>query len=335
MSARVLVRENCSPGNACILQEGKEKGREKGAKEREGQKCAILRQYFPTKERVVLSSVVIGTSSWLFDGWRGVFYPDKLPKSDYLPFYATAFQTVEVNTSFYALPPPSTLINWVESVPAGFTFALKFPRAISHDKKLTNVTEETLAFLDALRALGPAAGPAFLQLPPTFTRKSYGKPLALYLDWLALQGPDLRLAVEVRAADLMTPAFAAYLAERGLALALVDRQGAPDLFDVWLELAGTAQAPPFAFIRWIGDDRNGPQGDREIQAPRDEALARWAQRIGVLADRGLDVFGYVHNPYEGHSPATVRRLQVRLAEYLPLPPWPPEGYAGAGQMSLL
>jgi uncharacterized protein YecE (DUF72 family) len=282
-----------------------------------------------------LSSFAIGTSSWLFDAWRGVFYPDKLPKSEYLPFYATQFPTVEVNTSFYALPSPATLVNWVESVPPGFTFALKFPRSISHDKKLANATEETLAFLDALAALGPAAAPAFLQLPPQLTRKSYGKPLALYLDWLATRAGDLRLAVEVRAADLMTPAFAAYVAERGFALVLVDRKGAPDLYDVWLELVAAEKAPPFAFIRWIGDDRNGPQGDREIQVPRDAELAQWAERIAALVGRGIDVFGYVHNPYEGHSPATVRRLQASLAEYLPLPPWPAEGTEGTGQLSLL
>jgi uncharacterized protein YecE (DUF72 family) len=281
-----------------------------------------------------LASVLLGTSSWLFDGWRGVFYPEKLPKTDYLPFYATQFPTVEVNTSFYALPTPSTLINWVESVPAGFTFALKFPRAISHDKKLSNASEETLALLDALRSLGPAAAPAFLQLPPNLTRKNYGKPLALYLDWLATQAQDLRIAVEVRAADLMTPAFAAYLAERGLALALIERQGSPDLYPLWLELVAGGKAPPFAFIRWIGNDRTGPEGDREIQTPRDAELETWAQRLAELAAHGLDVHGYVHNPYEGHSPATVRRLQALLAQHLPLAPWPPDG-EGTGQLPLL
>jgi uncharacterized protein YecE (DUF72 family) len=284
-----------------------------------------------------MAAVYVGTSSWLFDGWRGVFYPDKLPKNDYLPFYATQFPTVEVNTSFYALPSPSTLINWVESVPPGFTFALKFPRAISHDKKLLNVSDETLATLDALRALGPAAGPAFLQLPPNFTRKSNGKILATYLDWLSTQAADLRLAVEVRAADLMTPAFATYLAERNFALVLVARKGSPDLYDTWWELVEAGKAPPFAFVRWIGDDRNGPEGDREIQTPRDEELSLWAGRLAELHGRGIDVYGYVHNPYEGHSPGTVRRLNTLLGEKMTLDAWPPEGADGedGGQLALL
>jgi uncharacterized protein YecE (DUF72 family) len=282
-----------------------------------------------------LATISIGTSSWLFDGWRGVFYPERLPKADYLAYYATQFPTVEVNTSFYAIPAPGTLINWVETVPAGFTFALKFPRAISHDKRLVNASEESLAFLDALRALGPAAAPAFLQLPPQFTRKSGGKQIAAYLDWLAVQAPDLHIAVEVRAADLMTPAFAAYVAERGLALVLAARQGAPDLYGAWLELVQAGKSPPFAFIRWIGDDRNGPEGDREIQQPRDGELETWAGRLADLAGHGLDVYGYVHNPYEGHSPATVRRLQTSLAaRNTPLADWPPGG-TDPGQMPLL
>jgi len=276
--------------------------------------------------------VHIGTSSWLFDAWRGVFYPDGVPKNQYLPYYASQFDTVEVNTSFYAIPSPSTLINWVESVPAGFTYVLKFPRAITHDRRLVECTDLTRTFLDALRALGPAAGPAFLQFPPDFTRRVNGRALADYLDWLAPEAPDLRLAVEVRAADLMTASFARFLAERNFALVLVDRVATADLYATWLECVDAGLGPDFAIIRWIGDDRNGPQGDRELQVLRDEDLARWADRIVELTGRGRTVYGYMHNPYEGHSPASVRRLRELLAGRAGLPDWPPNG--AEGQLSL-
>jgi uncharacterized protein YecE (DUF72 family) len=120
-----------------------------------------------------------------------------------------------------------------------------------------------------------------------------------------------------------------------MALALVARQGSPDLFDVWHALVDSGQAPPFAFVRWIGDDRNGPEGDREIQQPRDAELAQWAGRLADLSAQGIDVFGYVHNPYEGHSPATVRRLQAQLVRHMILAPWPPAESGGAGQLALL
>ncbi len=284
-----------------------------------------------------MAEIFLGTSSWSFDAWRGVFYPEKSSSSDFLAYYARRFRTVEVNTSFYGLPAPETLVRWVETVPPGFSFALKFPRQISHEKRLAQSDAETLAFLDVLAALGPAAGPALLQLPPDFTRQRYGRVLASYLDWLAPLTTKVRVAVEVRAADLMTEAFAAFLAERGFALALVDRVDTPDLYELWAAVRG---AVDFSFIRWIGDDRNGPKGDREITAPRDDALALWAARLVALQSQGCDSFGYMHNPYEGHAPASVARLEALLAGQGVLSPWPPAGEGddtdgSAAQMRLL
>ncbi|MDQ3247784.1 MAG: DUF72 domain-containing protein [Chloroflexota bacterium] len=283
-----------------------------------------------------MASLNIGTSSWQFDDWRGVFYPEGLPKTQQLPYYTQQFNSVEVNTSFYGLPKPSTLVNWLETVPPGFTFALKFPQVISHQKRLTECEPETLAFLDVLRSLGPAAAPGFLQLPPDFTRQRYGRTLATYLDWLATQLDGLRISVEVRAADLMTPAFAQFVGERGMALVLVDRVGTPDLFTAWTALTQSAKAPAFVHIRWIGDDKNGPKGDGELVAPRDEQLDIWAQRLADSWHASLDIYGYMHNPYEGHSPASIRRLHARLAARMPLPAWPPVTTApeSPGQMAL-
>jgi uncharacterized protein YecE (DUF72 family) len=262
--------------------------------------------------------IALGTSSWSFEAWRGVFYPESLAKTEMLAYYARHFPTVEVNTSFYGLPDPGTLIKWVESVPDGFTFALKFPRRISHEKRLVDCESETRGLIDALHALGKCAGPAFLQLPPDFSRKRYGRELAAYIDWLAMWRDGLPMAVEVRAKDLMTEHFARFLAERGIAFVLADRKGTPDLFDIWAEVGATTR---LAMIRWIGDDRNGPQGDREVSAPQDEKLDEWARRLTALEDLGMVTFGYVHNPYEGHSPATVRRLLARLGERAM--DWPP------------
>ncbi|MCB0188954.1 MAG: DUF72 domain-containing protein [Caldilineaceae bacterium] len=272
-----------------------------------------------------MASINLGTSSWLFDEWRGVFFPEGVTKARYLPYYATQFNSVEVNTSFYGVPRAKTLINWVESVPAGFTFCLKFPRAISHEKRLVDCEEETRIFLDVLRSLGEAAAPALLQFPPDFTRQQHGKQLATFLDWLAPQLDPLRIGVEVRALDLMTPAFATFLAERQMAYVLVDRVATPDAYPFWHELLTQGNGPDFTLIRWIGDDKHGPTGNDALVAPNDEALDRWAERLAALQRAGTSIYGYMHNPYEGHSPASLRRLQERLAPFVDLPPWPPEG----------
>ncbi len=284
-----------------------------------------------------------GVSSWLYEAWRGVFYPESLPNKEMLAFYAGRFDSVEVNTSFYGLPSPGTVLNWVETVPAGFTFSLKFPRAISHDARLVDCERESLAFLDLLRSLGPMAGVGFLQLPPSFSRGTDGRALATYLDWLAPQlagigGAEsgLRIAVEVRAPDLMTPAFARFLAERGMALALVDRVNQPDMYPIWLDLLAEGIAPPFTFIRWIGDDANPPPDQIQMHRPQDEKLDLWAERLDHLLGLGHHVYAYMHNPYEGHSPLSVQRLAERLARLRPLRPWPPEDFQPPiTQMALL
>jgi len=267
--------------------------------------------------------IALGTSSWLFDTWRGVFYPETLPRKQYLAHYAHHFRTVEVNTSFYAQPRQSTVDNWLHTTPDGFTLSLKFPRTISHEKRLVDCEQETLSFLDLLRSMGAKAAPAFLQLPPTFSRRHQGRALADYLAWLSGEMGDLRLAVEVRSADLMTSAFAAYVAGLGMGLVLVERVGTADLFDGWLALVEQGNGPNFAVIRWIGDDRNGPTGDRALTAPRDADLDRWTQRLSALDWSGVNVYGYMHNPYEGHAPDSVRRLEGRLRDAVDLPAWAP------------
>ncbi len=271
-----------------------------------------------------MSPLAIGTSSWTFPDWPGVFYPQGLPKNEFLAFYATQFNSVEVNSSFYGLPRPSTILQWLDSVPEGFTFALKAPRSITHEKRLVGCEQETLAFLDVLRSLGEAAGPGFLQFPPNFTRQGEGRTLARFLDWLAPQLQGLRLAVEVRSPDLMTPAFAAFLAQRGMALVLVDRVGTPDLAPLWTPLLEAGQAPGFVHVRLIGDDRNKPPNNRELCRPQEDKLDIWAQRAAEWLEGKQQVAIYVHNPFEGHSPATVRRLRQRIHQRFPLPEWSPK-----------
>lgn len=269
-----------------------------------------------------VAGIYLGTSSWEHTGWRGVFYPEGWARGDHLAHYARCFCTVEVNTSFYALPEPDVLLRWVESVPAGFTFALKFPKLISHERRLVGCERETMALLDVLCALGPAAAPALLQLPPQVTRREYGRVIAAFLEWLGSARGGLRVAVEVRAKDLMTPNFATYLVERGMSPVLADRTGAPDLFELWSE---AARSVGYAFVRWVGDAVNGPKSDREIAAPRDAELATWAERLVGLQAAGVDVYGYMHNPYEGHAPGSLRRLMAQLAHLTALDEWPPAG----------
>lgn len=291
-----------------------------------------------------MHKLFVGTSSWTFPDWQGNFYPDDLPKGDQLRYYATQFNSVEVNTSFYGLPAASTLLQWVESVPEGFRFALKAPRLITHERRLVDCAGESLAFLDVLRSLGESAAPGFLQFPQSFSRAKEGRVLADYLKWLGQQREGLAVGVEVRSGDLMTGAFMRYLGEQGLAYVLVERIETPDLFETWLKLLEAGSVPGYLFLRIIGDDQEKPPNFRSVQRPQDAALERWAGRIAGLLAQGIPCYVFVHNPFEGHSPATVRRLRQAIHPRHPLPPWQPdmvppveeeeEGDGSDGQLSL-
>ncbi len=284
-------------------------------------------------------SLHIGTSSWSFPDWRGVFYPLRTPAEQQLTYYAATFNSVEANTSFYALPPPKTLLRWLDSVPEGFTLSLKAPREITHEKRLVNVERTTSAYLEVLRALGPAAAPGLIQFPATFTRNSDGRRLASFVDSLASGSPESSLSIEVRALDLMTSAFVRFLLEREIGFVVVERTGQPDTFPNWQAAAeSTGTSLPF-HIRLIGNDRDPLPDDKTVRRPQEELLDIWAKRIADLLKGGRDVFCYVHNPFEGHAPETVRRLQARIGQYLPLPDWNPTtsntaGEEESGQLSL-
>ena len=277
-----------------------------------------------TKTNEILGTLRLGTSSWSFPDWRGVFYPPQTQADRQLQFYATKFNSVEINTSFYALPAPATLLRWLEIVPAEFTFSLKAPREISHEKQLVNVEQITDAYLDVVRSLGPSAGPGLLQFPAAVSRQRAGRRLANFIDRIAAVAAEIPFSVEVRSVDLMTPAFVRFLLERGIGFVVVERAGQPDTYADWHDAAESAGPRLPLHIRLIGQDRDPLPDDKKIRRPQDELLDKWARRIADTLLGGRDVFCYVHNPFEGHAPETVRRLRARVGTHLPLPEWNPE-----------
>jgi uncharacterized protein YecE (DUF72 family) len=110
----------------------------------------------------------IGTSGWQYDDWRGRFYPRDLPKSDWLPFFAARFPTVEVNNTFYRLPGERAFVRWRDASPPGFLVTVKASRFMTHLKRLREPTEPLRLFWTRARKLGSKLGPVLFQLPPRF-----------------------------------------------------------------------------------------------------------------------------------------------------------------------
>jgi uncharacterized protein YecE (DUF72 family) len=252
--------------------------------------------------------VRIGTQGWNYPAWVGAFYPDGTRPADFLGVYARAFDAVEVDSTFYAVPAPKTVRGWAARTPEGFTFALKMPQEITHERRLRDADDVLVAFLDSARELGPKLGPVLVQLGPDFVPQEMDA-LGRFLPALPR---DVRFAVEVRNARWMRPdvrpALLSLLAEHEVALALSD--GKWIAREVMTELALRPTAA-FHYVRWMGPNRDIEDYSRVV-FPRTEEIESWTEVLGRVATKGVEIFGFFNNHFSGHSPATAREMQRRL-----------------------
>lgn len=247
------------------------------------------------------ASVRIGTQGWNYQDWVGSFYPAGTRPADFLPIYTRAFDSVEVDSTFYAVPAASTIGSWTARTPPGFLFSLKLPQEITHENRLRDDAGTTELFFQRVRQLGDKLGPTLVQLPPGFEASE----LPAFVSFLQRLPRDVQVAIEFRHRSWMHEGVYALLREHNVALALVEGR--------WLQrrsMLALAERPTadFAYIRWIGPDRDLVDFSR-VQVDRTRELEVWRTAIDSLAARVDLIVGYVNNHYSGHSPATVRQLQ--------------------------
>ena len=100
------------------------------------------------------SSLYLGTSSWTGAGWETAFYPPRTKQADFLPFYASRLNSVEIDSTFYRIPSAKTVQQWRERTPEGFVFTAKLPQVITHEKVLVDAQSDLKAFLDVMDITG-------------------------------------------------------------------------------------------------------------------------------------------------------------------------------------
>lgn len=247
------------------------------------------------------SLIHLGTSGWSYEDWIGPFYPSGTPTTRYLTVYAQQFTTVEIDATFYR-PPSQNMINaWRERTPDNFVFAAKVPRAITHERELIDVEAEVQGFAAIMRQLGMKCGPLLFQFAPSFTAEHFDDLAAL----LPNLPTDLRWSVEVRHTSWLNEPFYDLLRAHNVALTHVDLPWMP---------RNTPVTADFVYIRWLGDRRKIADDFSFVrpELERNSDLDWWSRQIQRLLERGLEVFGYANNHYQGHSPATLRALQERL-----------------------
>jgi len=242
-----------------------------------------------------MSDILLGTSGWDYPEWSGRVYPRR-GASDKLRYYAGLFPIVEVNSTFYRLPPPSVTASWVKRTPAGFRFAAKFPQTITHDLRLVRTDEELARFLAVLKPIreGGKFAAALLQLPPSLPFE----PTTVRHFYETLPR-DLPVAVEFRERSWLAPESIDLLREFALAYVTVDGPHLP------ISLEVTA---PFAYIRWHG---HGSPLWYDYTYSTTE-LASWIPRVRALTENAATLYGFFNNHFRGDAAVNCRTLTEEL-----------------------
>lgn len=237
----------------------------------------------------------IGTSGYQYDHWRGAFYPEGLPKSRWLERYVEAFDTVEINNTFYRLPSAEVFASWRRQAPRGFVFAVKMSRFATHMKHLRDPAQTIGRFLERARALGPTLGPILVQLPPRWNADPER------LDAFLKAAPARhRWAVELRHPSWLCEEVYAVLRAHGAALVIHDL----------LPAHPRIVTASFTYARFHG----AGGGPRYAGTYADRQLANEARWMDAQLRAGCDVYAYFNNDVGGHAVRDARRLRALLSE---------------------
>lgn len=253
------------------------------------------------------SKIAVGCQGWNYDDWTTraggdtVFFPRGTRPPEMLALYAEIFETIEVDSTFYAIPPSSTVENWYKKTPANFTFSLKMPQEITHEHAL-RASSFVIAdeFCERIKDLKEKLGVVLIQLAPQFEAT---KENALNLRKFLTRLPrGIRFAVEFRERNWLIDWTFEELEKNKVALALVEGNWIPrELMFGAIEKLKT----DFSYVRFMGE-RDLTSFDK-IYRDMDTNLQIWKEEIEKI--KAKEIFVYFSNFYEGHAPESANKLK--------------------------
>jgi uncharacterized protein YecE (DUF72 family) len=256
--------------------------------------------------------LLLGTSAFTANGWAGSFYPAGMKPQKYLAYYASQFQTVEIDSTFYGTPSPDTVGKWHLKTPGDFIFAAKVPQVVTHEKVLVECDTEFEQFVDTMQILGDKLGPLLLQFPKfnkyVMDENEFLRRLRFFLARVK-DLPTVRFVVEIRNKAWLTERLLDVLRENRVALALSDTSFMPRPWEQKLDLITT----DVVYVRLLGDRKGIEQQtlvwDKTI-VDRTDDLHHWVDLFGMVRKRPQDlkIYAYANNHYQGHGPGTVKLL---------------------------
>jgi uncharacterized protein YecE (DUF72 family) len=229
--------------------------------------------------------LLVGTSGYSYAPWKGSFYPEKLPAAKMLAYYAQQLPTVEINNTFYRMPAPELLTRWAGETPESFSFVLKSPKRITHDRRLGDVDDSVRRFYETAAALGPKLGPQLFQLPPNL-KKDLPR-LEAFLALVRSVAPAARPAFEFRHPSWFSDDVFAALRAHQAALCIAEAE------DLATPFEATAS---WGYLRLRRQDYD------------DAALLGWTERLRAQRQSWSDAYVFFKHEDEGQGPKLASQL---------------------------
>jgi uncharacterized protein YecE (DUF72 family) len=221
----------------------------------------------------------VGCSGWSYKHWKDDFYPKGLPQRSWFEHYASQFDTVELNTTFYRLPAEKTVKDWAREAPRGFRFAIKASRLITHYRRLKDCEAELETFFDRMAPLERLEGPILFQLPPQFERDD-----EQLRGFLRLLPAGHHHAFEFRHPSWwVEPVFEL----------LGNRHAAFVMYDMGKTKTPVVATSAHAYLRFHGPERYSGGYSRE-------RLRWWHEQLTAL--EASNAWVYFNNDIGGHAP---------------------------------
>ncbi len=237
----------------------------------------------------------VGCSGWSYQDWVGPFYPKDTQPKDFLKLYSSVFNAVEIDSSFYRIPNQFMISRWRKNTPDGFLFTAKFPKKITHDSKLQNVSD-TLAYLyRVFGGLGKKLGPLIVQLPPSF---KYDKGLPVLQKFISELNGNIRHAIEFRHDSWFRSDIYSLLEKHNISFCWSITQYTETPTEV------TAN---FIYSRMVGD-RSITQFTG-IQKDRSEQMKKMEKTIEGAIDSVDQAFVFFNNHFAGFGPESVNEFR--------------------------
>ena len=258
--------------------------------------------------RAASERILIGTSGYSFPDWVGPFYPSGMRSTEFLPFYAHHFPTVEVNSTYYGIPDPRVVHQMERKTPAGFRFMVKLNRAMTHEgSRDPALYRQFLAAIEPLKRAGKYDG-ALAQFPFGFRRTAENRRHVAALRELLPEDP---LFVEFRNNSWLTPELEPSLRERRIGFCAVDEPALPGMMP-----PVTLLTTEDAYVRFHGRNAEGWYGQgRETRydySYRPEELGEWLDKVAALASQARRTYLFFNNCHAGQAARSAKLMEELL-----------------------